>query len=145
MKIQFERKSMLAALKLMKPVAAARDVRPILQCVKIVSDKKTGTILMATDTEMGIRMRIAADVFHEGEQAAVMPLKRMIDVLTATTQGLLTLETDGTNRIIMQGKTDGRWEFDTHAHDEFPDVAEFAAESYHKIAPDDLQRVLTYL
>ena len=142
MKIQFERKNMLATLKLVKPVTATRDIRPILQNVKIVSCKKQGAILMATDTETGIRVRLDVDVFPDGEGAALLPVKRMIDVLTATKQERLTLESDGTNRIIMRGEESGQWEFATSSHDEFPDVDEFTAESYHEIAPDELQTMI---
>ena len=53
MKIQFTPKDFLRLFKLAASAAAARDIKPMLQHVKIVADRKVGAILMATDTEVG--------------------------------------------------------------------------------------------
>jgi len=49
MRIHFQPNDFLRLFKLAASAAAARDVKPILQNVKIVADKEVGTILMATD------------------------------------------------------------------------------------------------
>ena len=60
MKIDFNPKDFLRLFKLAAGVASTKYIRPILQNVKIVADPKDGVILMATDTEIGIRVRMDA-------------------------------------------------------------------------------------
>ncbi|MDR3183401.1 MAG: hypothetical protein LBT89_10900, partial [Planctomycetaceae bacterium] len=51
MKISFDRVKFLQSFQIAASVAAKRDVKPILQNVKISADKKNGVLLQATDTE----------------------------------------------------------------------------------------------
>ena len=54
MKALCKRKDLLAAFGMVSGVVPARSPKPILQNVKLVSDPELGTILMATDLEVGI-------------------------------------------------------------------------------------------
>ena len=90
MKIQFTPKDFLRLFKLAASATAARDVKPILQNVKIVADKEVGTILMATDTEIGIRVRLDATVLEDG--IALLPVKTLHTILDSTKEKTLTME-----------------------------------------------------
>ena len=90
MKIQFTPQDFLRLFKLAASAAAARDIKPILQNVKIVADKEVGTVLMATDTEIGIRVRLDADVLENG--IALLPIKTLRTILDSTKEKILTME-----------------------------------------------------
>ena len=90
MKIQFTPNDFLRLFKLAASAAAARDIKPILQNVKIVADKEDGTILMATNTEIGIRVRLDANVLENG--IALLPIKTLRTILDSTKEKILTME-----------------------------------------------------
>ena len=90
MKIHFYPKDFSSKFKLAASVAAARDIKPILQNVKVKADKKVGAILQATDTELGIRIRVDCDVTTEGE--AILPTKKLTQILDLTGEERLTIE-----------------------------------------------------
>ena len=62
MKIHIYPKEFSPKFRLAASVATSRDIKPILQNVKIIADKKQGVILQATDMEVGIRIRVDCDV-----------------------------------------------------------------------------------
>ena len=90
MKIQFTPKDFLRLFKLAASAASARYIKPILQNVKIVADKEAGTILMATDAEIGIRIRLDVDVLENG--IALLPIKTLCTILDSTKETILTME-----------------------------------------------------
>ena len=58
MKALCNREGLLAAFGMVSGVVPARSPKPILQNVKLVADPDEGSILMATDLEVGIRHRV---------------------------------------------------------------------------------------
>jgi len=90
MQIHFSPKDFSSKFKLAASVAAARDIKPILQNVKIKAEKNVGAILQATDMEIGIRIRVDCDVSTEGE--AILPTKRLTLILDRTGEERLTAE-----------------------------------------------------
>jgi len=132
MKIQFEPKDFLRQFKIAASVAPVRDVKPILGNVKIVADKHNGVVLMATDIDIGIRIRVEADVSKNGE--ALLPPKQFRQILESAKDERLVLESTK-NGILVTGAYDGneQWGLDTQSPDEFPDVADFTETAYHEI------------
>jgi len=132
MKIHFNPKDFLRQFKIASSVALSRDIKPILCNVKIVADKRDGVILMATDTAVGIRCHVDADVSANGE--ALLPPKQFRQILESAQDERLTLASTN-NGILITGEYDGneQWGLDTQSPDEFPDVAEFAETAYHEI------------
>ena len=112
MKIQFTPKDFLRLFKIAASAATARDIKPILQNVKIVADKEVGTILMATDTEIGIRVRLDVDVLENG--IALLPIKTLRTILDSTKEKILTMEsvmTDASaSEPIDDSDDDSEWE-----------------------------------
>ena len=139
MKIQFDPRDFSTKFKLAASVAAARDIKPILQNVKIRADKKLGVILQATDTELGIRIRTDCDVVTNGE--AVLPRDLMTKMLDRTGEERLTLEsTDG--NVIISGENGENQDWNTQPADEFPDVEEFNETAYHEIPAKALKEMI---
>ena len=118
MKIQFSPKDFLRKFRLVADAASTRGIRPILQNVKIVADKRRGTFLMATDTDMGIRVCVDADVSENGN--ALLPVKRLVKMLPLFKDESVTLESSKTGIVLQAGSK--RSELETMAPDEFPDV-----------------------
>jgi len=139
MKIHFNPKDFLRQFKLASSIALGKDVKPILCNVKIVANKRDGVVLMATDTEFGIRCRIDADVSVSGE--ALLPPKQFRQILESAKDGRLTLETTA-NGIIVTGENGEQWGLDTQSPDEFLDVADFAETSYHEIPAKALSEMI---
>ncbi|MDR0869994.1 MAG: DNA polymerase III subunit beta [Planctomycetaceae bacterium] len=130
MKITCNRAKFLQQFQVAASVAAARDVRPILQNVKIKVTKKN-VLLQATDTEVGIRLIVDdCEVHKTGE--AVLPAKRLKLMLSESTAETVEIES-ADNKIIFKvaGKAD--IELDAWSPDEFPDVEDFEEKSYLEI------------
>ena len=139
MKIHIEPKEFSSKFKLAASVAAARDTRPILQNVKAKADKKTGVILQATDAEVGIRIRVDCDVASNGE--AILPTKRLTQILALTKEERLTLESTG-DKAVINGEKSEEYEMNTQSPDEFPDIEEFEETAYHEIPAKALKEMI---
>ena len=138
MKIHFCPKDFSSKFKLAASVAAARDIKPILQNVKIKADKKVGAILQATDTELGIRIRVDCDVANNGE--AILPTKRLTLILDQTGEEQLTIESTDSNAIVS-GENE-KYDLNTQPPDEFPNVEEFEEAAYHEISAKALKEMI---
>ena len=113
----------------------------ILCNVKVVADKQDGVFLMATDTELGIRVRVNADVLKNGE--ALLPPKQFLQILESANEAWLTLEGTKTG-ISLTGGHYGkeRWTLDTQSPDEYPIIADFTETAYHEIPAFALHDVI---
>ena len=138
MKIHIDPKDFSPKFKLAASVAAARDIKPILQNVKIKADKKVGVILQATDTELGIRIRIDCDVTTNGE--AILPTKRLTQILDLTGEERLTVESTD-NSTVVSGEKEN-YNLNTQSPDEFPNVEEFGETAYHEIPAKALKEMI---
>src|SRR5215218_2030753 len=58
MKALCNREGLLAAFGMVSGVVPSRSPKPILQNVKLIADPEEGSVLMATDLEVGIRHRV---------------------------------------------------------------------------------------
>jgi DNA polymerase-3 subunit beta len=88
------------------------------------------TILMATDTEIGIRQDVqGVEVTVPG--SLVLPVNRFGSILRESSDEQLRIESDGTG-IVVRGD---RSEFNLPAEnpDEFPEVAQFEEDKYQEL------------
>ena len=138
MKINFEPKEFSPKFQLAASVAATRDTKPIFQNVKVKADKKVGVILQATDTELGIRIRMDCDVAANGE--AILPTKMLTKILSATKAENLVLESTDSNVTVSGEHVD--YDLNTQSPDEFPDVEEFEEDAYHEIPAKALKEII---
>jgi len=133
MKIHFEPKDLLKALKIVRGVVPKTSFTPALRYVKVCANFDSVT-LQATDRSFGIRVKVDVDVSEPG--CVLLPVKEVIDSLTTipkdfkttieyTDEGVLTID-DPTGTawsfapeesidelrhifIIPSGFTRGRW------------------------------------
>jgi DNA polymerase-3 subunit beta len=122
MKIDFTPKDFLRLFKIAASVASTKYITPILQNVKIVADKQDGAILMATNLEIGIRVRLDVNVSESGE--ALLPVKTLRTILDSTKEPTLTMERTQDGKVVVYGANE-RHELCTQDPDEFPNVEGF--------------------
>ena len=139
MKIDFTPKDFLRLFKLAAGVASTKYITPILQNVKIVADKQNGAILMATNLEIGIRVRLDVHVSESGE--ALLPVKTLRTILDSTKESTLTMERTQDGKVVVYGANE-RHELCTQDPDAFPNVEEFDASDYFELGVDNAQTLL---
>ena len=139
MKALCNREGLLAAFGMVSGVVPARSPKPILQNVKLVADPDEGSVLMATDLEVGIRHRVLGMKVEE-PGAVILPTARIGSILRTSTDTELALEADG-DHLIVRGLHS---EFRLPGEDPslYPEVPDFAATSYHVVAAADLRKLI---
>src|ERR671916_31196 len=139
MKALCNREGLLAAFGMVGGVVPSRSPKPILQNIKLVADPDEGSIVMATDLEVGVRYRVLG-VKVDQPGSAVLPTSRMGSILRTSTDEELAIETEG-DSLIVRGL---HAEFTLPSDDPslFPEVPDFAASSYHVVAAADLKRLI---
>lgn len=129
MKITCDREQLLSAFQTAAMVAPSRSPKPILQNVKLDIEDES-RILMATDMEVGVRIELDGIEVESGG-TAVLPVTRFGSILRENSDEKLKVEADAQG-VKVRGE---RSEFNLPGQnpDEFPAVASFAEEKYHKI------------
>jgi DNA polymerase-3 subunit beta len=138
MKALFHREGFLAAVQLASAAVAARDVKPILRNLKMITELERCTI-MATDLELGIRLEIrGVKVEEPGE--AILPAARTLAILRESTDEELSLDAN-TDRCLVRGQFN---EFEMPGEDpaNFPDVPAFVEEKYHELKAGALREMI---
>jgi DNA polymerase-3 subunit beta len=139
MKALCNREGLLDAFSKVSGVVPARSPKPILQNVKLVADPEDGSILMATDLEVGIRCRVLG-VKVDQPGAVILPTQRMQSILRALSDEELAIEADG-DQLVVRG-LHAAYKLPSEAPDLFPEIPDFAATAYHAIAAADLRRLI---
>lgn len=132
MKIRCRRDKFLPLFSLTASFAATRDVRPALQNVKLSASASSVT-LMATDGDVGARVELSENdaVTVEETGDVVLPAKLLRKILAETTTEEAVIESEGTT-LVVTGEN-FRYQLTTCEANDFPPVASFSAEAYHKI------------
>ncbi len=120
MKFTFDREKMLAAFQPAASVAPSRSPKPILQCVKLIGTE-TGATLMATDTEVGIRVAVDG-ITIESPGNIVLPVDLFGNILRESSDEQLTVVAENSQIKVTGGSS--KHELPTQNADEFPDVQE---------------------
>ncbi|MDR1291553.1 MAG: DNA polymerase III subunit beta [Planctomycetaceae bacterium] len=129
MKISCTRKKFSQSFQIVASVVSARDIRPVLQNVKITVDK-SGVLLQATDTEIGIRVYVDdCNIVEKGD--AILPTKYLQKILAESDEEELTIESDSSKTTVSG--TRSRYTLVTQPADEFPNVEDFGEAAYHEI------------
>ncbi|MDR2170865.1 MAG: DNA polymerase III subunit beta [Planctomycetaceae bacterium] len=129
MKISCERNKFSQSFQLAASVVSVRDVRPVLQNVKITVDK-SGVLLQATDTELGIRLYVEdCNIVEKGE--AILPTKLLKRILVESIEEELTIESNKEKTIVSGERS--KYTLNTQVVDEFTDVENFGETAYHEI------------
>ncbi len=139
MKALCNRDGLLSAFGMVSGVAPARSPKPILQNIKLIADPDEGSVLMATDLEVGIRHRVLG-MKVEQPSSAILPTQRMTSILRTSDDQELWVEGEE-DHLIVRGR---RSEFKLPSEDPsgYPEVPDFAATSYHVVAAADLRKLI---
>lgn len=138
MKMTCNRETLLAAFQTAAMVAPSRSPKTILQNVKITVQDGEGT-LMATDMEVGVRLAIHG-IEVQAPGSAIVPVGRFGSILRESVDETLHVEADPQG-IRVHGE---RSEFKLAGQnpDEFPSVAVFEEERFHKIKARALRELI---
>lgn len=138
MKAIYHREGLLSAVQLASVAVAARDVKPILRNIKVVTEADRST-LMATDLELGIRLEIRG-VKVEEPGDAILPTNRTTAILRESTDEELNFEADA-DRCRVTGQFN---EFEMPGEDpaNFPDIPKFEDEKYHEVTAKQLREMI---
>ena len=130
MKIDCNREKLLAAFQTAATVAPSRSPKPILQNIKLTAYESL-VILMATDTEVGIRLEVA-DVNVLSPGSVILPVSRFGPILRESTDKRLTIESDGS--VIHVTGQRSKFNLPAENPDEFPEVTSFDEKKYHEVS-----------
>ena len=139
MKALCKRKELLAAFGMVSGVVPARSPKPILQNVKLVADPDLGTILMATDLEVGIRHKVLGVRAYE-PGSVILPTNKMQQILATSRDDELDIETEG-DHLIVRGRS-AHFRLPSEDASLYPEVPDFGATSYHVVSAADLRRLI---
>lgn len=142
MKIRCRRNKFVPLFSTIANFTASRDVRPMLQNVKLVANE-TSLLLMATDGEVGARGELteteAFVVDNPGE--AILPAKLLRKIFAETTDEEIYIELQG-SQITIKG-AHFRYQLDTcDDADRFPLVPSFDETTYFKIPVNSFNRMV---
>jgi DNA polymerase III subunit beta len=139
MKALCNREGLLTAFAMVGGVVPARSPKPILQNVKLIADAESGSTLMGTDLEVGIRYRVLG-LKVDKPGSAILPTVRMASILRTSLDEELAIEAVE-DHLLVHG-LHSQWKLPAESADTFPEVPDFAAEAYHEIAAADLRRLI---
>ena len=139
MKALCNREGLLAGFGMVGGVVPARSPKPILQNVKLVADAEEGSILMATDLEVGIRYRVLG-VKVDQPGSAILPTQRMSSILRTSGDDELFLDSSA-DQLLVRG-LHAQFKLPSEDPQLYPEVPDFAAASYHVVAAADLKRLI---
>src|SRR5262249_18042545 len=122
-------------------VVPARSPKPILQNIKLIADPDEGSVLMATDLEVGICYRVLG-MKVERPGSAILPTQRMASILRTSDDEELRLEGEGDHRRVRARGGGREFRRPSEAPSLSPEVPDFAATSYHVVAAADLRKLI---
>src|SRR4029079_1085128 len=92
------REGLLSACQLASAAIPSRDIKPILKNLKAIAGDGRCT-LMATDLELGIRLDVQGLTIEEPGEA-ILPAKRLIDILREARDSELSIEADPSSCMV---------------------------------------------
>ena len=130
MKITANRERLLSAFQITAMVANARSPKEILQNVKLVVGVNSAT-LMATDMEMGIRIKVDGVEIEQKGGDALLPVVRFGAILRESRDETITITTKGTETLVESERASFR--LPSANPNEYPNVESDTEESYHEL------------
>ena len=138
MKMVCQRAALAAAFQIVSGVVPTRTPKPVLQNVKLQA-RAGEAVLIGTDQEVGIRYRILeADVPSPGE--VLLPTSRVVAILREIQGDTVTIESTNDATYVRGERSEYKLAVSDPA--EFPNVSEFAEESYHLISAGLLKQMI---
>jgi len=145
MKVTGNRAVLSEGVQMAASVAAHRSPKPALACVKIEAGKQELTLL-ATDLEVGVRIKVPAVEVQEAGQALV-PAERVNAILRELTDEKVTLAVTGETTVIETAgpagaKASARFKILGEDPADFPVVPEFRADGAFAVNMDVMKDMI---
>ena len=138
MKIKVSTPLLLTALTHANSVASSKSTKPVLECVQIRADLKTGVTLGATDLDLGLRTYVEdAEVEQPGN--VVVPSARLLSIVREVDDDLTVLS--ATKGILSINTGTSNFELRCETHEEFPELSGFPESVDIEVDAVLLQRV----
>lgn len=99
MKVRCGKEDILEGLQIVQNVVSTKGTLPILANVLLEAEGKE-LFLTTTDLEVGMRMRVAADVVKKG--SITLPAKRLLAILRELPVSDITLETQEQKEVVIR-------------------------------------------
>jgi len=142
MKIQCNRKSLLAVTRLAAKVVSTRTTKPILTSILIVANDNGEVYLFATDLETSLRYLVPdAQILEPGD--GLLPAKAVLAALRASTDTTLVFTSDAIGLDIMGDRTHMR--LSTQDPEEYPCIPQIDKIKYRTVAAQDLRSLILRL
>ncbi len=138
MKITIDREEFQKIFLVAAVVAPTRSPKAILQNVKLVADSQE-TILMATDTEVGVKLKVPG-VIVEQPGSAVIPVGRLSMILRESNDEQIKIEVSD-SKITVKGKQ-SKFQLLGQNPEEFPDVDDFSGEDHYEVSAMVLRELI---
>lgn len=129
MKVRCRREQLLTATQLAAAAVPTREVKPVLRNLKTSVAADQGSIL-ATDLELGLRLRIDGLTVEEPGQA-LLPARKVLDVLRESPDEELAIEADDHACLVRGQQNEYELPSEDPAH--YPDVPTFDEDAYHEV------------
>jgi DNA polymerase-3 subunit beta len=141
MRAECSRDSLLNACQLTSAaISSAKEIKPILRNIKAVASAGRCT-LMATDTEVGIRLEIQGVEVHAGEDGeAILPAAKLVQILRELKDPKLTIDVDSQTCKIKSKSSKFNLASEDPAH--FPDLPNFPEDHYCEISAGTLRDMI---
>ncbi len=127
-------------LSLVNKAISSRTQLPILQNMLLVG-KDGQLIISGTDLEIGIQVKIPANIETEG--AITLPAKSFLELVNSLPKGKITIEMQGKNVLVTTKNTKST--FQTITADDFPKLYEEKGEEIAQILPGVFQKTLSHI
>lgn len=128
MKLTCKRENFFQLFSLAASVASKRDVKVVLQNVKMTADQNI-VVLTATDMFQAIRLEMTDAVIEEPGET-ILPTARFLRILKESNDEMLVIESEGTS---LKVSGENKWyDLPTFPSDEFPEIPPFSADAWHE-------------
>ena len=136
-----QREGLLSACQLTSAAMPTRgDLKPILKNIKAVAADNRFT-LIATDQEVGIRLDVQGLTIEEPGEA-ILPAKKLIDILREAGDAQLLIEADASACVIKGTRSPLEFEMPSEDPALFPDFPTFSEDRYHEITAGSLREMI---
>ncbi len=140
MKVKFNRSALQEALNLVTTIIPSRTPKPILQCLRITTEKDAVRI-SATDLEAGITCLVSqVDIDEAGD--IVVPADKLFSIVRESFDEVTTLE--ATESAVYLTGSDSRFTIYSHDPQQYPAIPGFEGEVDLEVKLSALQEGIEY-
>lgn len=135
MKVKFNRSALQEALNLVTGIIPGRTPKPILQCLRITTEKDSVRIC-ATDLEVGITCLVEqVEISEQGD--VVIPADKLTSIVRESFDDVIAME--AAESVVTIIGSDSRFTIYSHDPQQYPAVPGFDGEAELEVKLDDLQ------